>query len=658
MSARFQRERALRHGLNSILALARGRLSRRLTGAFIIIIAILAAVVMVVGSSITTQSIEARAESELQNDEAIVQLYFRQLEDDLIFLNELLASSQMLTEELTVPSASRSLMIALINDLKHRGMEVRMYEREPPADQPSSSIIQKGFLGIRTLGLAAGVSGNGREAWLIGVAPIEREGGVERVLSISFPLTPAYLKGISGRIGSDVTLLLPDQAISTLPASAVAPVIRQVRGWSGPAEKVEEPWVLSTVSAGQPAKARISPFVINLRKEGLLILTIPMTDLLAAKRSIVSKVLLSTFVLLAGSSLLYLSLIRRITKPLGQLSAATRDVAGGNLDLQVNVASGDDEIGELAASFNVMIQRLRESRDEIERWNQTLEKRVEERTHSLEAARSELKATNAQLVEALAEVQRAQDKMIRAEKLAALGQMASAVAHEVRNPLAGMRGALQVLLREQACGDRAPVVHLIIEQIDRLSETTSRLLSFARPATPRQIPSDLAELIDQTRLLVEEQANEKGVRIVMNVEPVGSLLSVDPQLTLQAFLNIALNAVQAMSRGGTLTITSKWHRDARELLVTFEDTGEGMSPEVLEKIFTPFFTTKHQGTGLGLYVAKDIIEQQGGGVEVSSTPGVGTIFTVRLPTQESPAQDLRWPPDHHPAASEGKNEGR
>jgi len=293
--------------LTSLLGLARGRLSRRLTAAFIVIVAALAAVVMAVAGRITTESIEARAENELGTDEAVVQLYFRQLEEDVIFLNELLASSQMLTEELSVPSASRSLMISLMSDLRRRGMNTRMYEREPPADHPSFSIIQKGFLGIRTLGLVSTPRAQGQEPWLVSAAPVERARGVERVVSLSFPLTPAYLKGMSGRIGSDVTLLLPEgQAISTLTAPALANLIAQLKEWGDLVEQVEEPRILSLKLDGDPAKARISPFVINLNRAGVLVLSMPMGDLLAARRNIVSRVLLSTLALLSGASLLYI----------------------------------------------------------------------------------------------------------------------------------------------------------------------------------------------------------------------------------------------------------------------------------------------------------------------------------------------------------------
>lgn len=619
------------------LAFSAGPISRRLTTTCLGIIALLAVVVIAVAHRVTTDSIEARAASEIQSDLAVLQLTLYQLEDDLVFLNELLASSQLLTEQLTGPSASRSLMISLLSDLRHRGMTVHMHQQKPPADSPDFPVVQKGFLGIRTLALVVHPATGDSEIELVSVAPIESPHGVNHVASISFPVTVSYLKIIARRIGSDITLLLPHgQLISTLAPPAIDALRQWLAGKRGPSATVDAAEILPTTTIGEPIKLLIAPLVINHKNEGTLILTMPMADLLAAQRAIVSRVLVSTGALLSATLILYFLLIRRITRPLGELSAATRAVAGGNLALQVTVAR-DDEIGALATSFNSMVQRLRESREEIERWNQTLEERVRERTESLESARAALKATNEQLVAALEEVQRTQSQMVRTEKLAALGQMASAVAHEVQNPLTGMKGALQVLLREGSCGDRAPVVQLVIDQIDRLSQTTSRLLSFARPATPRRAPTNLATLIGETRLLVSEQAAQKGVNIVLQLEPTDRPVLLDPRLTVQAFLNIALNAVQAMEQGGTLTITSRLLPETKELRVTFADTGGGIPPDVLAKIFTPFFTTKTQGTGLGLHVAREIIEQQGGGIDVTNTPGVGATFTVRLPTVDDSA---------------------
>lgn len=615
---------------SSVFGFGSRRLSRQLTGAFVVVIAGLAAITIFVARGLTTEIVEARAESALGNDESVVLLYFQELQDEIVLLNELLAGSQMLTEQLSVPSASRSLTISLIADLSHRGMSVRTFQQRPPAEEPSFPLIQKGFLGIRTLGLITQPSPmGGVDTWLISVAPIETKGGVDSVVSIWFPVNALYLKKIADRIGSDVTVLLDNgQVISSLPGASLAKLLEQVRA-AGTLRSGDGAWSISAVVDEQPVRALLAPFSINLKREGALLLSMPMGDLLAARRQILRRGVLSAMVVLLAASLFYLALVRRITRPLARLSAVTHEVAAGRLDVRVDV-SGRDEVAELAACFNTMIERLKASREEIEAWNQTLERRVEERTTSLEVARGELAASNEQLTRALDELRRTQGQMIRAEKLAALGQMASAVAHEVRNPLTGMKGVLQVLARDEDYPDRVLALQQVIEQIDRLADTTSRLLSFARPATPRQSPSDVTRLLEQTRALVEHEAAVKGVTIEMDLEPVDRLFSVDPQLTMQAFLNLALNAVQAMNRGGTLTIASRWHPQDATLRVTFRDTGPGIAPEDRERIFTPFFTTKHQGTGLGLYVAKEIVEQQGGRIEMESAPGEGTVFTVTL----------------------------
>jgi len=371
---------------SSSFGIAGGQLSWRLTQTFIVIIAVLGVIVAVAGTRAITESIERRAEGELVSGEAIMRVHLRQLEDDLIFLAGLYARSQMLTEQLGVPSASRSLLISLIADFRRRGMRVRIYDREPPGDSESFSVVQKGFLGMRTLSLVLSPQAQGSELWLVSVAPMESERRVEGVASVSFPLTVDYLKSITARIGSDITLLLSKgQTISTLPPAAMTTLVRRLRANRSIGGTGEESMIFSTVSIGKPTKALVAPLVINLRQEGHLILSVPMADLLAAKRSILSKVVLITLALLTGASLLYLFLIRKVTKPLAQLASATRDVAGGNLNIQVKVA-GSDEVADLANAFNVMILQLRGSREEIKRWNRTLEQRVEERTQSLEIA--------------------------------------------------------------------------------------------------------------------------------------------------------------------------------------------------------------------------------------------------------------------------------
>lgn len=616
--------------------LGRGRLTRRLMGTFFIIVAVLAAVGMMVTTSITAKSLEARAESQLTNDEALVRINLDELEEHITVYSQLLASTEKLTAELAQPTVSRSLTISILSNIRRHRMRVQLFQNEPTPGTPNASLIQKGFLGIRTISLTKVLSDGRWEAWIESVAPIEAKRGVERVVMVSFMLGPEYLKAIRRRIGSDITIILPNlQSISTLPPDSLEKLVSRVRKQGLLGHDLREYLMFSTKLSNGPAKTLVSPFRVNLKQEGLLLLTMPMGDLQAAKMTIFFKGLISTLIILSAASLIYLSLIRRVTKPLEELSTATHEIARGRLDLQVSVDTRD-EVGELASSFNVMVQRLKESREEIEEWNRTLEKRVEDRTMLLEKAKGELKATNDQLVKALEEIRDTQDKMIRTEKLAALGQMASTIAHEIQNPLAGMRGALEVVLKEQRDKPHADILKKVLEQIDRLSQTTNRLLSFARPASPQQTPTDLTDLIEKTRFFVAEQANKKGVEIVLDLEPLDRLISIDPQLTNQAFLNIALNAIQAMEEGGILTISSKWDSEEHTVTVTFTDTGAGMAPEVRDRVFNPFFTTKPEGTGLGLYVVKDIIEQQGGSVKLSSVPGQGTMVTITIPARESP----------------------
>lgn len=617
--------------------LGRGRLSRRLLGAFFVSVLILAAAGMTVTSRITTQSLEARAESQLSNDEAIVRLSFDELEEHITRYAQLMAKTEALTEELAQPTISRSMTIHLLSDLRRHNMKVRLYKKAPQVSSPNSSLIQKGFLGIKTIGLTKILTDQGREAWIEAVAPIETKRAVEQVVSISFPLTPRYLREVRRHTGSEVTLLLPNlHIISTLPDEDKATMLEDVRSRGIMDQKIEKPLMLNTTLATGPVKTLISPFRVNLKEEGLALLTMPMGDLLAAKKTIFFKGLLITIIIFSAASLLYLSLIRRITRPLEELSSATHEISRGKLDLQVGVET-KDEVGELASSFNMMVQRLKESRAEIEDWNRTLERRVKERTKSLQQAQTELKALNEQLVQALEELRETQDKMIHTEKMAALGQMSSTIAHEIQNPLAGMRGALEVLMKDQPNSAQADILAKVLEQIDRLSQTTSRLLTFARPAKPERTPTNLTDLVEKTRFFIEDQAKRKGVEIVLETEPIDHLFHLDPQLTNQAFLNIALNAIQAMEDGGTLTISTKWIADDGAVTVSFSDTGKGMPPEVRDKIFNPFYTTKRYGTGLGLYVVKDIVEQQGGSVSIASTPGKGTVVTVKLPSNDSPS---------------------
>jgi signal transduction histidine kinase len=611
-----------------------GRLSRRLLGAFFLIVAVLAVAGMTVATQITAMSIEARADRQLASDEAIVNLTFGETEEQVTFYSNLLADAEVLTDQLDHPTVTRSLTISLLSSVRRDRMSVELHRDEPASGESGSDLVRRGFLGIRATELTKAADGDGWNMRISSVSPVESTAGVERVVAVSYPLRAAYLTEIRQRIGADITLLFAaGHAISTLPRQDLARLLAELEA-SGSGGETGETLLLAGNFATGPVKTRVSPFRVNQRHEGRLLLTMPMGDLLAAQRTIYVKGLLVTTVMLLVAGLLYLPLIRRVTRPLEQLSDATRDIAEGNLDRRVAVHTGD-EVEELAASFNSMVQRLKESRREIEAWNRTLEGRVEERTQSLQQTQLELEGVNEQLLRTVNELKETQDQLVQTEKLAAVGQMASAIAHEIKNPLAGIRAALDVVVPELHDNAYAEVLGQVIGQVDRLGRTISRLLGFARPAVPQRELISVRELVENTCLLVEQQARRHGVRIVLDLEPPDRRISLDPQLTTQAFVNIILNALQAMDGKGTLTISSRWLADQQVVKIAFADTGHGMTAEVRQKIFTPFFTTKRQGTGLGLYVVKDVIERQGGDVSVDSTPGEGTVVSTRLPVKQA-----------------------
>jgi signal transduction histidine kinase len=243
-------------------------------------------------------------------------------------------------------------------------------------------------------------------------------------------------------------------------------------------------------------------------------------------------------------------------------------------------------------------------------------------------------------------LQEAQDQLIRSDRLATVGELAAGLAHDLRNPLAGISGALHVLEDDLPRGPHHTVIEEIQGHIARMDRTLTDLLWHARPPAPQYLPLDVNEVVEQSLWLLPT-ASDAGVEIVRELRPELPLLRLDPNLLHQAFLNILINARQAMPDGGRLTVRTALRPSpagaGSVVEVAITDTGVGIPAEHLPRIFEPFFTTKTQGTGLGLAIAARIVEQHGGSVAVESSPGHGTTFRLlfRLPpagTEASP-----WP---------------
>jgi len=229
-------------------------------------------------------------------------------------------------------------------------------------------------------------------------------------------------------------------------------------------------------------------------------------------------------------------------------------------------------------------------------------------------------------------VKQLQLQLLERERLAAVGELAAMVAHEVRNPLAGIRGGCEILLEGYPEGDtRHDIGVEIIHQVDRLSRTVHDLLLFARPKAMDLVPTDLHGLIERILHVLRDDPGNGAVEVVRDFGGDVPVIQADGRQMEQVFLNLILNAIQAMSQKGTVTIATRTH--GRQVVVTIGDTGPGIRPEKIAHIFEPFFTTRAQGTGLGLAIVKKIVEAHGGRIEAASPPGSGARFTATLPRE-------------------------
>lgn len=231
------------------------------------------------------------------------------------------------------------------------------------------------------------------------------------------------------------------------------------------------------------------------------------------------------------------------------------------------------------------------------------------------------------------DLQQARVRLAHSEKLATLGQLAAAIAHEVRTPLAVMRSASQNLA--ESVGDTNPDAgkscSFVIAEIDRLTNVVSSLLAFARPVSLRRQPAQIAAVIRRTLLLAEADLGTQRVRLRQQAAADLPVLAVDADLVCQALLGLLANAVQAAGPGGDVEIRASACDDSIEVAV--EDSGPGVPPGLRERIFEPFFTTRPQGTGLGLAVVRQIVEAHGGVLQVGERVGGGARFAMRFPVE-------------------------
>ncbi len=307
--------------------------------------------------------------------------------------------------------------------------------------------------------------------------------------------------------------------------------------------------------------------------------------------------LFATCMVFAAGIAFTVYLARRYTDPINRLVGDFKRVSAGDLSVTIPVES-QDEIGELAQGFNNMVEKLRE-REALER------------------------------------------RLYEAEHLSRVGQLASGIAHEIRNPLNYISLAIDHLKAEMlphcgdSCSELETLTDKIKEEVRRANYMVLNFMNYGRPLKLRRTLVPYADILAKVLPLVSDRLSEQRIRVEQHIEPDLPLLWVDQELLRNCILNFLNNSIQAMNDGGLITLGASPDAEQGRVRLTFSDQGSGIGADDIAKIFQPYFTTKDVGIGLGLAITERIIREHGGEIRVESSPGAGTTFMVLLPLKQT-----------------------
>ncbi len=374
-------------------------------------------------------------------------------------------------------------------------------------------------------------------------------------------------------------------------------------------------WVIKGVlgdppsTTGQTSSTLTVPVLVDNTRVGTLLITRTLDDFSALSHVAFLSRLIATLAVFAVGMVLSVYLAWSFSRPLKELTDAARQVAAGDLSVRVK-PEGGDEIAGLSRTFNEMVERLRENR------------RLEERLHF-------------------------------AERSTALGRLASAVAHEIRNPLNLINLSIDHVRQRMAPPDPARrddfdrILETMKGEINRLNRLVGDFLSFGKPMRLDSRPCAVEEVLRDVASLVEHKARDQDIALTVKAEPGLPRVVVDPELLKTCFLNLMINAVDAMPGGGRLSVAIR--REARngagDLCIEVSDTGRGMSAEEVRTAFEPYFSTKDTGLGLGLALTQKIVADHGGTITLESAPERGTTARILLPIETALPRVKERPPE-------------
>jgi two-component system NtrC family sensor kinase len=361
----------------------------------------------------------------------------------------------------------------------------------------------------------------------------------------------------------------------------------------------------------------------NTKVLGVLDVALSLDPVQQQTRAVTLQTILSiVIVVIIGAGFVILFTRRFVATPIREVIAGTKALSAMQLDRPIQIRRSSQELDELVDSFNRMRERLKIAVDDLNEMQQTLESKVVERTEQLRAAHR---------------------KLLQADRLASLGQLAASVAHEINNPISGVLNLSILLERLMANGEFPPgreaefrkYLSQISAETARVGRTVTDLLAFSRRSKPQRVPGDLNKLVRSTLRLVGHKLKLMNSETALELQEDLPLVECDPSQIQQVILNLILNGAQATQPkgGGQLTICTRLLPDRENVELCVRDTGEGIAPENLSKIFDPFFTTKPEGkgVGLGLAVLYGIVKAHDGEIEVASQRNEGASFSVTLP---------------------------
>jgi len=369
---------------------------------------------------------------------------------------------------------------------------------------------------------------------------------------------------------------------------------------------------------GRPFQAVYAPLQVRQQAMGILVVVLPSNYIVSTEATSRNTFSLVFSLVTAGVIVIGYLLSQSIARPILKLRTISQAVAAGDLEQSTGLES-PDEIGELASAFDTMTVRLRERTEEAAR----LYAETVQRNKELADANSRLQATQAQLVQS--------------EKLAAVGQLTAGIVHDVKNPLAVIKGLAEELREEPGLVEPVRAqLSVIRDNAARANTIVTDLLKFARQSSPEMTELDMRQSVEAAVRLTEYLARKGNVKVVVDLPSRAAVGVYDPQQIEQVLINLIQNAVQAMPGGGTLRVNLSLA--AGVMAIAIADTGIGIPPENLTRIFDPFFTTKPEGegTGLGLSVSYGIVSRHGGKIGLESKVGQGSTFTILLPAGRRP----------------------